>query len=194
MERVLPLSPDRVRWNQRYSDASFVPDWAPDVVLAQRLPELRKGRALDVACGVGANSLFLLKRGYRVHAMDMSDVALERLRRAASSEGVLEKLEIELADIREKELEQDTYDLIVCFRFFISDLAPRLVAALKPGGTLLSKVFTTAHLQAHPNWPKERVVAPGELPSLFAGLDSVAYEESTTPANACALFIGKKPE
>ena len=190
----MPLSLDRVRWNQRYSDASFVPDWAPDVVLAQRLPDLPKGRALDVACGVGANSLFLLKRGYEVHALDMSDVAIESLRRAASSECVLERLEIELSDLREKEFEREAYDLIVCFRFFIADLAPRLVAALKPGGSLLCKVFTTTHLQTHPHWPKERVVAPGELPTLFSELDSVAYEESTVPENACAIFLGNKPK
>ncbi len=188
----MPISQERILWNKRYSDPAYVPDWAPDVVLARSLPGLPRGRALDVGSGLGANSLFLAKRGYQVDAVDMSDVAVERLRRAADSEGVLDHLHLMLKDMRTLKLEPEKYDLVICFRFFFADLAPRLIEALKPGGALLCRAFTTGHLRHNPDWPADRCVAPGELQRLFSALESESYEETDGQDEAYALLVGRK--
>ncbi len=189
----MPSLSDRIRWNRRYSDPSFIPDWAPDVVLAQKISDLPKGRALDMAAGVGANSLFLAKRGYHVDVLDMSDVAIETLRRAGDAEGVSGRLELIRSDARDASLPRETYDLVICFRFFFPNLAGRLIDTLKPGGVLISRAFTTRHLRYKPDWPMDRCVAPGELPGLFAELESMTYEEADGPNEAFALFLGRKP-
>jgi tellurite methyltransferase len=191
-ECLLTTTVDRIRWNRKYSDASFHPDWAPDVVLAQRLPELPRGRALDLACGVGANSLFLAKRGYSVDALDLSDVAIERLRVAADAEGVSDRLRLMVGDAATHALEPETYDLVVCFRFLQREMAPRLVEALKPGGVLLFQTFTRDYLKYRPEFREEFCLASGELPGLFGALESLFYEEVDTHEAAYATLVARK--
>jgi 2-polyprenyl-3-methyl-5-hydroxy-6-metoxy-1,4-benzoquinol methylase len=35
------------------------------------------GRALDLACGLGGNAVFLARRGFEVDAVDISEVGIE---------------------------------------------------------------------------------------------------------------------
>jgi SAM-dependent methyltransferase len=65
------------------------------------LPELekhglRRGRALDVACGTGRAFAPLLRRGWQVRGCDLSPSMLERAREEGSG-----KVELEVADMRE---------------------------------------------------------------------------------------------
>jgi len=188
----MSIHEDRLRWNRRYSEPGFVPDWAPDVILAERLPNLPAGRALEIASGIGANALFLAKRGYQVDAIDLSDVAIERLRVAASAEGVNESVHLMLGDVNAWPLEAEAYDLVLVFRFLSRPAIPKLHAALKPGGVLLYQTFTTAHRVRHPSLPEAYCASPGELESLFAELDIELYQESEDDHAALATLIGRK--
>jgi SAM-dependent methyltransferase len=47
-----------------------------------------RGRALDLACGEGRNAIWLAERGWRVTAVDFSDVAIERAAKLAERRGV----------------------------------------------------------------------------------------------------------
>ncbi|MFW5878647.1 MAG: class I SAM-dependent methyltransferase, partial [Myxococcota bacterium] len=134
------------------------------------------------------------KRGYEVTAVDMSDVAIERLRRAAASEGVLDRIEPALADAMDYDLEPQAYDLALCFRFFFPELAGKLASSLKHGGMLLCKVFTSEQLRYRPDWPADRVVAPGSLPGFFPELETIVHEESSRPEDAYAVLLARRPE
>ncbi len=73
------------QWNQRYQeiDRLWISQADPSLVVA--VDTLTPGSALDLGCGEGRNSLYLAKRGWNVTAVDFSDVALERLKTAAST-------------------------------------------------------------------------------------------------------------
>ena len=130
----------RERWNEKWLeriDGSYA---EPSRFLLSEVEELEPGRALDLACGVGRNALWLADRGWRVTGVDYSEVALAEARRRA----VERQLDVDwiYADVTEWEPEVGAYDL-VCILYLQVPAADRhavlrrAVSALAPGGTLL---------------------------------------------------------
>ena len=83
-----PLSSLAGEWDRRYQSAARVFRAEPDETLAQLAGPLVPGRAVDLGGGEGRNSLWLASRGWDVVAVDLSSVALERLRGYAAAEGL----------------------------------------------------------------------------------------------------------
>jgi SAM-dependent methyltransferase len=69
------------------------------------------GRALDLGAGEGADSIRLAKMGYKVTAVDISEVATEKIRQFATEAGV--DISVETADISEYYPEGE-FDVIIC--------------------------------------------------------------------------------
>jgi SAM-dependent methyltransferase len=134
---------DRDKWDERYRSGAYEGRTHPTELLAEWLPRLPKGRALDVACGIGRNALFLAEQGYTIDATDISSVALERAREAAKARHLsIRWLEL---DLETEALPDTRYDLIVMVRYTHPALIPQLVARLADGGYLLCE----EHLQTH---------------------------------------------
>ncbi len=155
---------ERDKWDQRYRDGAYEGRTHPTALLAVWLPQLPRGRALDVACGTGRNSLHLAAHGFAVVGLDISPVALERGRRAAA-EGALtvEWLCADLDDDWERALPAGPFDLIVWVRYVHRALMAALIARLAPGGTLLCEQhLATMDAVAGPTSAAYRL-APGEL-------------------------------
>ena len=67
-------------WENVYKGS---PPWdigAPQPVIVRLVgnDEIRKGRVLDIGCGLGDNSIFLAKRGFSVTCMDIARSAIEK--------------------------------------------------------------------------------------------------------------------
>ena len=71
---------DRNKWDQRYREGAYASRDYPSEFLKQQLLHLKPGKALDLACGAGRNSIFLAQNGFFVDAVDVSSVGLERAR------------------------------------------------------------------------------------------------------------------
>ncbi len=67
---------DRENW--RYSTGSDNPIDIEERVMFSLLPKLKKGKLLDVGCGVGTVSSELQKQGFEVYGIDFSSVAIEK--------------------------------------------------------------------------------------------------------------------
>ncbi|PXA67742.1 class I SAM-dependent methyltransferase [Cryobacterium arcticum] len=65
-------------WNDRYGAQDDVWSGRPNPVLVSETMALQPGRALDIGCGEGADTIWLAGRGWQVTAVDFSAVALER--------------------------------------------------------------------------------------------------------------------
>ncbi|MET0956067.1 MAG: methyltransferase domain-containing protein [Cryobacterium sp.] len=69
---------DAAYWNDRYAAQDDVWSGRPNPVLVSESGALPPGRALDIGCGEGADTIWLAGRGWQVTAVDFSAVALER--------------------------------------------------------------------------------------------------------------------
>lgn len=65
-------------WDDKFSNRSDKP-LSPEKSLVENILYFKKGSILDIACGDGRNTLFLLKNGFNVTGVDFSSKALERL-------------------------------------------------------------------------------------------------------------------
>jgi SAM-dependent methyltransferase len=130
-------------WDERYRSNSSVWSGDPNPQLVAEVSALRAGHALDVGSGEGADAIWLARRGWRVTAVDISTVALQRSASIAEDAGddVAGRIEWRQADITEW-VPDEAYDL-VSVQFMqlpkvVRDPAfRRLAASVAPDGTLL---------------------------------------------------------
>ena len=68
----------RDKWNIKHLDRiNQLKEPEPNPRLKNLLAYFKEGgTALDIACGLGGNSMFLAQSDYQVEAMDISDVAI----------------------------------------------------------------------------------------------------------------------
>jgi tellurite methyltransferase len=166
---------DRDRWNERYRSGAYAARTHPTRLLADWLPELPKGRALDVACGAGRNALYLAEHGYGVDAIDISAVALERAR-ASAAERNLRVNWIEM-DLERGPLPDERYDLIVMVRYRHPTLIADLIELLNDGGFLLSEEHLLTDRDVVGPTSAAFRMRPNELLGLATGLRIVYYHE-----------------
>lgn len=84
VERRFGAETQAAEWDVRYNERDGA-IWSgrPNGRLLREVPGLTPGRALDVGCGEGADAIWLARSGWKVTAIDISDVAVSRAREAA---------------------------------------------------------------------------------------------------------------
>ena len=75
--------------------------------------ETGERRALDLGAGAGRDSIALAKAGYRVTAVDLSEMGLERINQRAAKTGVGALVTTQAADVRHFDFETGKYDAII---------------------------------------------------------------------------------
>ncbi|MFN0055500.1 MAG: class I SAM-dependent methyltransferase [Planctomycetales bacterium] len=185
---------DRQRWNEKYASRQPPAGLAPDPWLAEQLAEVSPGRALELACGLGHNAIWLAQRGWQVDAVDISSTGLllaENLARRCGAQ-----VNWVASDLDEFEPEPNAYDLVCVFRFLDRVRLPGLIAcALRPGGCLLYETFTRSHLDRPDSHLKNPAYAlqPGELPRLFPTLVATCSDELALPDRNVARMAARRP-
>lgn len=182
---------DIERWNRKYLDRAAVPA-APDPLLLDYAYCLHdRGTALDVACGLGHNALYLARRGYEVYAVDGSEVALGRCRAALRREPL--PVHLIVADLDACTPPPRYFDLVLVVSYLHRPLFPRLRAAVKPGGLLLYKTFNTRRRETAPRFPRDYLLEPEELARYFRDWETIATNDGPAPATDTTVWIGRRP-
>jgi thioredoxin reductase/SAM-dependent methyltransferase len=75
-------------WEQRYADSDRVWSGRPNATLVDVATGLRPGRALDLGCGEGADTIWLATHGWEATGVDISPTAVARADAAARAAGV----------------------------------------------------------------------------------------------------------
>ncbi|MDX1654143.1 MAG: class I SAM-dependent methyltransferase [Candidatus Competibacteraceae bacterium] len=162
-------------WNRRYAQGEERQE--PARVLVENLHLLpREGNALDIACGLGASSMVLARRGLKTWAWDISTVAIRRLEDAAWEDNL--EIQAEVRDVTLTPPDGERFEVILVHRFLERELAAPIINALKPGGLLLYQTFVRdkANPQAGPK-TEDFLLEEGELLKLFAPLRIRVYRE-----------------
>ncbi|MEU5778759.1 class I SAM-dependent methyltransferase [Streptomyces venezuelae] len=144
---------DAAHWDDMYRSRDQLFSGNPNGVLTTEIPGLPPGRALDVGCGEGADALWLARQGWRVTAVDISEVALRRAATTAAAEGLEGRVTWERTDLSSAPPRAGAYDLVSLQYFPLrrqDDAALHgLLDAVAPGGTLLFVTHTLADLAGH---------------------------------------------
>lgn len=178
----------RERWDSRYRDAGA--PHAPAKVLLDNTHLLpRAGTALDLACGLGGNALFLAARGLKTYAWDISPVAVEKLNALAQKDGLAVIAEVK--DALRDPIPPARFDVVVVAHYLERALTQPLIQALRPGGLLFYQTFTrTAVGNAGPEKDEWRL-ADGELLTMFAPLRPLVYREEGLVGDTTGGFRDK---
>ena len=162
----------RTRWNARYGGAG--PRGDPARVLtdyAHLLPAA--GTALDLACGLGSNALYLAARGLEVAAWDIAATAIERLRADAGNLPV----HAAVRDVTAAPPPPGAFDVVVVARYLDRELCSAIAASLRPGGLLYYQTFVRDKAGDRGPSNPDFLLADNELLRLFADLRVRAYRE-----------------
>ena len=158
---------DRERWNKKYLNG-FAAEKDPSEVVKKFYHLAKVGRSLDIAAGLGRNSLFLAERNFIVDAVDISDVAIERLKTLHPNINPINE------DLKIYRPEKNKYDLIININFLERSLFPYIKEALKKDGVLIFETF----LEGSPSKNNDFLLRKNELLHSFLSLEIVYYEES----------------
>lgn len=184
------------KWNRIYSRADY--EWfsAASVLTENAFLLPNEGKALDLACGLGANAVFLSGQGLAVTAIDISSVAIKKLEQYSAEH----KLQIKPQQIviEPGTFIKNSFDVVVVSRFLDRSLSDAIIDSLKPGGLLFYQTYTQLKVSSGgPNNP-DFLLAENELLDLFSPLALVYYRENGKLGNVQTglrnevQFIGRK--
>ncbi len=164
---------DKVYVTQDSSDVNLI---NPAEVLLQHtslLPET--GTALDLACGLGANAIYLAKHGLTTHAWDISTQAIDKLQTYCSENDIT--VIAEARDVEERPPEEESFDVICVSYYLERSIISNIIAALKPKGLLFYQTFVKESVtDTGPKNPAYRL-GDNELLTLFSSLHILAYQD-----------------
>ncbi len=164
------------KWNNIYSKVE-ADQYTPSKVITEN-PHLlpKEGRALDLACGAGADAIYLAKYGLQVDAWDISDTIIDKLSAHAKKNKL--SIEAQARDINQRPPENNYYHVISVSHFLERDLIPILIRSLKPGGLIYYQTFSKTVTPSY-SGPRNLDFRLGEneLLNLFAELQLIVYRE-----------------
>lgn len=162
------------------------------------------GPVVDLACGRGRHALPAAKSLGPIIAVDRNRGFLDELGQRSRRLGLeIARLQTDLETPFGIPLKPESAGAILVFRYLHRPLAEAIETLLAPGGWLLYETFTVdqAGRDSGPSRP-EFLLRPGELRTLFPGLEVVDYEEyeegGTHPStaeglDATAQLVARKP-
>lgn len=168
---------DRRKWDARHQESG--PTLLPArflVSLADRLP--RRGSALDLAGGSGANAIYLAQLGLDVTLCDISEVALSFAKQSAAQVGV--SLHTVSCDLSQEAIPSGLWTLILVSHYLDRALYRQLPDALDDGGFLIIIQPTVRNLERHLHPARPYLLDDGELALFYqarSDLDILASHE-----------------
>jgi tellurite methyltransferase len=136
------------RWNRYYAAAGDDPR---ETLLAalerfEAEPPNRERLAVDLGCGTGRDTKELLRRGWRVLAIDAQEEAIERLREQDDVLAAQDRLETLVADFESatlpaNDLVNASFSLPFCPPESFARLWQQVVSSLLPGGRFCGQLF-----------------------------------------------------
>jgi len=161
-------------WTRYYDAAGMEPR---DTLLAALAAFDVPGLSVDLGCGTGRDTFELLRRGWRVVAIDAQEEAIRRLRAVVGGEPRLETqvARYEDATLPECDLVNASWSLPFCSPWEFDAFWNRVVAALRAGGRFCGQLFGERD-----GWSAERDITfltRVDAESLFCEFDLERFDE-----------------
>ncbi|MGC5016299.1 class I SAM-dependent methyltransferase [Streptosporangium sp. DT93] len=176
-------------WNGRYGESERIWSGDPNGALVGEVSGLEPGSALDLGCGEGGDAIWLARQGWRVTAVDISPVALERAagHAAAVAGDVAGRIDWQRHDLATS-FPEGAFDLVSAQFLHSPGDMPRerilraAASAVAPGGVLL----IVGHA-GPPSWEKEPDGRYGSLPT-----PQEVFESLGLPAGRWEVLVSEE--
>lgn len=144
------------------------------------------GTVLDLACGGGRHTRFLLNHDFKAVAIDRDVGPVRDLR----DNPAVEVIEADLEDGAPWPLAGRTFAAVVVVNYLYRPLFPHLLDAVQPGGMFIYETFARGNeLFTKPRNP-DHLLKSGELLDLVRGrMQVVAYEHGIIETSPCPGVI-----
>ncbi len=170
----------RNKWNSKYtSRLSQMEEQRPNKRLMNNSHHLKGGVALDLACGLGANSFYLADLYNEVHALDISDVAIQYVKDKATKHSLpIYPHLCDLTDLGSLNLSVNSYDLVVVTYYLDRTIFPFVKSIIKENGYFFMETYYNSPLNVNNQISNGYKLQSKELLSIFDGWKIHYYEEN----------------
>jgi SAM-dependent methyltransferase len=165
---------EAAEWDRRYADTELVWSAGPNRFLVEQVADLPVGRALDLAAGEGRNAVWLAQQGWRVTAVDFSEVGIDKGRRVAAAADV--RIDWVVADVTVWDAPPQAFELVIVFYLHLPAEDRRAVhrraaTAVAGGGRLLIVGHHLDNLEVGVGGPQDPAVltTPARIVDDLAG-------------------------
>jgi tellurite methyltransferase len=155
-------------WNERYA-AGEGADRPPEPLVIHAIRDRKPGDALDLACGLGRNALYLAAQGWSVTAVDGSGVAIDILSERAAEGLTVHPVCADL-EVGEFAIEPGAWDLILDCNYLQRSLFPFIRDGIRPDGLFVGVFPMTGINPAY-------LMNSGEAKEIFKGWELLHYSE-----------------
>jgi len=170
-------------WNQKFNREDFLYGENPNEFIKENSSFFKpKSRILCLGEGEGRNALYLAKQGFRVEALDASDIGLQKLQKKALEEGLAITIRHTLI---ENWNPQGFYGGIICSYMHLpkseqKDMLLKAFLALEKDGFFIAELFSTHQPKYNHFGPKEQELLYDlkDLYGIFSNLPCKIYKLS----------------
>ncbi|GAB6074671.1 class I SAM-dependent methyltransferase [Nautilia lithotrophica] len=122
---------EKLKWNEKYKTLTS----KPPSELLKFIPLAKKDKkALDLAGGLGRNSVELFNKGYNVTLLDISDVAISKINHPK-----IKKINLDLDTYI---IPQNEFDVIIMIKYFNLEILKQIPKALKKHGFFIFETIS----------------------------------------------------
>jgi len=169
----------RMKWNSKHKerlDQQRLPE--PNPRIKNLSAYLTGGRALDLACGLGGNSIFLAQLNYEVEAIDISDVAIHYIQEQVSRDNLTIHPKIcDLTELNNQQWRNESFDIVVITYFLDRSLFPFVKNLVKEEGYFFMETFYQSPQNENQGVSNQYKLQPKELLTEFSDWKVHFFEE-----------------
>lgn len=182
-------------WEQRYAESVSRARGRAGRLLQEKIAGLAPGRALELGCSTGDDTLWLAEQGWQVTAVDISEHAVQTAQRLAQAAGLAERIHFSAGDLGEH-FPAGQFELAIAlyfqspFDFPRAQILQTAAARIVAGGHIL--IVTHASGAPWAKLPQPDYV----FPTLASELQDLNLSEDAWRIEAASVLtrIAKGPE
>ncbi|WP_017415468.1 class I SAM-dependent methyltransferase [Clostridium tunisiense] len=178
-------------WDEKFVNRGANP-LSPENTLVQSIRYFKKGTVLDIACGDGRNTLFLIEKGFKVTGVDFSNKALQRLNMFAERNSyTVNTIQIDLT-IQNALNHMGIFDNILINHYRLSKQQLKEIQShITEEGILFVSGFGYKH-KADSKIRKEDLIQPTDFEDILKFFQLIEYNENQDERGFFVTYIFRK--